>query len=235
MRILTWNALGGNTAALAEVLQAKEIDLCVLQEAKVDGDDRWYEPLATIPGYALEPPALENVSRQLPGGRTLHPAEGVIRAYAIVWREETVDDVKLELVDYTKDGYWGPKTPSDPSKAADEGYNQRPPLEIALRSDGRLTSVFTWHAPLGHWNSPCLEMFEESATLAGALRGPTVIAGDLNTTSVAPYFAGFSGLQEAHSRIDYVLADSTCSGVKEIPGIELQAGSHWALAAEVSW
>ncbi|HVE67424.1 MAG TPA: endonuclease/exonuclease/phosphatase family protein [Solirubrobacteraceae bacterium] len=236
MRVLTWNAFGGSTAALAAALTANNIDLCVLQEAQVNPASPWYAPLAGLAGYVLTPSVRENVCHALPGG-TLYPADSQVRAYAIVRRTATIPaPPEVKLVDYTTDGVWGPKTPTDPFKAAQAGYNQRPPLRIKFPFGGFMTTLFTWHAPqVAIWNPLAVSMFDQSKALADAVAQRAVIAGDLNTKSVAGHFGAFAGVQQQDTKIDYVLANTTLANVSEIPGINLQAGSHWALAADVTW
>jgi hypothetical protein len=244
VRILSWNAFGGNTAALAAAIAANNIDLCVLQEAKRNGNSSWYTPLRQqLPNYGLHV-IPENQSIRAPNWpMSLPPADSQIRAYALLWHEATVLPLASELIDYTRDGVWGPPGRQVPNrqKAAEEGYNQRPPLKLELEFGGHVTTVFTWHAPLGLWNAWTLNMFEKSQTLANAVGprggapGRTVIAADLNNPNVHPYFSKFEGLQQANSRIDYIIANTTLAKVVEIPGINLQAGFHWAMAADVTW
>lgn len=238
MRLLSWNVLGGNSVDLATALTAHKIDMCVLQEAKVNAADPWYVPLNTLKGYTVRPLIPENETRKLPGGATLYPAESQIRAYAIVTRDATIpvaSKMTLTLVNYVKDAVWGPKCPSDPFEAAAKGYNQRTPLAIDLSFAGSPTTVFTWHAPEGPWNTTGMKMFDGSGALDNAKTHRTVIAGDLNVESVAAYFSGFAGVQQKNSKIDYVLGNTTLNDVTEIPGIDLQGGNHWAVAAEVVW
>jgi len=236
VRILTWNAFGGDTAALAAALTASNIDLCVLQEAQVSPASPWYASLAGLAGYALTPGVLENEDHVLAKGK-LYPADSQVRAYAIVRRTATIPAPPvMQLVDYTKDGVWGPSTPPDPFTAAQQGYNQRPPLTIQFPFGGVATTVFTWHAPqVSIWNPLAMSMFDQSQALAGAVMQRAVIAGDLNARSVAGHFGAFAGVQQQDSKLDYVLANTTLAKVSEIPGINLHAGSHWALAADVTW
>lgn len=234
MRILSWNAHGGDGEALAETLAAKAIDLCVLQEAKVKADDPWYEPLSELQGYAVLAPQAENVCRKLPGG-TLAPAEGVIRAYTVVRREATVPAAAIGLLDFTEDPNLKEKLPADPFDAAQLGYNLRPPLTIQLNFGEQPVTVFSWHAPLGHTTKTGIDLFRGSKAYSDAVAGHAVIAGDLNVKSVAGIFIAFAGVQETNSKLDYILANTELGKVKEIGGVALKGDAHWAIAATVEW
>lgn len=237
MRIVSWNAYGADETtleSLAQQLPKEQIDLCVLQETHKT-DDSWYDPLRRIPGYGLVPALAENESHTLPTG-TLYPADNRETAYALSYKTATVSLRGAPfLLDYTKDGYWGPKTPCDPFQAAAQGYNQRPPLVIPLTYNRKAVTAFNWHAPLKSANARALDMLSLSQTLAQARKGAAILAGDFNNESVKAVFTGFAGLQQKNSKIDYILANTELDKVNEIPGLNVYFGSHWAVAAVVSW
>jgi endonuclease/exonuclease/phosphatase family metal-dependent hydrolase len=237
MRIVSWNAKGadaGKMQQLAQQLRDEEIDVCVLQEAHAQADN-WYAPLQNLNGYELEPALPENQPRNTSAGQ-LAPAGGKNDAYAVVWKTATVALRGAPyLLDYTTDGYWGPRMPSNKFGMEEKGYNQRPPLVIPITYQGANAMVFTWHAPQDHWNTMSLDMFGRSQELADAGTMPTVIAGDLNTKSVSGDFQGFVGLQQKNSKLDYILANTDLSKVTEIPGVSISGREHWAIAAEVRW
>lgn len=235
MRVVSWNAYGADAPTLQSLalqLPKERIDVCVLQETHVQNDS-WYDPLRRIPGFQLEPAIPENGNHAIPTG-TLFPPD-TVRGYAVLLNTGTVAlRARPFLIDYTTDGYWGPRMPCSPFDASQKGYNQRPPLVIPITYGGRQATVFTWHAPLDPWNGRALEMFNLCQTLAQATRSqPTVIAGDLNTKSVSGYFQRFAGLQQKNSLIDYILANTPLGNVTEIPGLNVYVGSHWAVAAEI--
>lgn len=237
MRIVSWNAYGAPEATLRTLglaLLSENIDVCVLQETHAE-NDHWYDPLRNIRGYALVPAIAENQSIALPTGGEIHPPQ-TVRGYAVLYREATAPpSARPTLLNYTRDAYWGPLTPCSAFEAEKKGYNQRPALAVPVTYNREPAFIYTWHAPQDIWNGVALNMFSRSAFLKRASANHTVIAGDLNTKSVSGIFNGFAGLQQKDSKIDYILANTQLGSVNEIPGLNVSFGTHWAVAAEVSW
>jgi hypothetical protein len=242
IRVMTWNAYGGDTSGLAAAVGSLDIDLVVLQEASASLGAAFYAPLlALAPTFEVAGPFRENQVRMTPSGQTLAPDPGLVRSYAIIHRAATIQNVAASLVDYTIDH----PIPSSAFAAAQAGYNQRPPLRITFQHQGRHGVIYNWHAPFGLWTTRALSLFDGSRALANDVAsGRLVLIGaDMNQRSLSSQlFQMFDGLEEGY---DHLLA-ANATAVRDLRTAGIQASqitllnnlfsdAHWAVPAEIDY
>ncbi len=247
IRVLTWNAYGGNTTNLATAINSLNIDVTVLQETHNQGANAFYTPLNGLANYTVWGPYTENVTRQTPTGNNFYPDPHLRRSYAVVTRNATVGGVAAALVDYTTDGAY--VIPNSAFNAGQQGFTYRPPLRVTFTHNGNNCIIYNWHAPLLHQNARGLQLFDGCNTLANDLgSGDLVIIGaDMNANPLpGNRFAAFTGLADGY---DHLLAANTVGAnpvvdLRTVVGVTamqigylnaLYAAPHWAVPARISY
>jgi hypothetical protein len=251
IRVLSWNALGGNSNNLANAITAMNIDITVLQETPNLALNAFYVPLNALVGYTLHGPIRENASRHTPAGQLISPDPNVIRSYAVVTRNHTIPPatVAAALVDYTADAAYAP-VPNLAFNAAARGMSLRPPLRVTFTHSGNPCIIYNWHSPIGHQNTVGLNLFDGCQTLATdiATNSLVLIGADLNVDPLpAAYFPNFDAIADGY---DHVLAINTAPvavpvmDIRTLPGTGLAniaalnglyAYPHWAVPARVRY
>jgi hypothetical protein len=247
IRVLTWNAYGGNTGNLAIAINSLNIDVTVLQETHNQRASAFYLPLNALVGYTVYGPFSENAVRMTPTGNRIAYDPNVRRSYAVVTRNATVGGVACALVDYTNDGAY--IIPNSAFTAASQGFSLRPPLRVTFTHNGNACRIYNWHAPLLHQNAMGLSLFNGCNTLAADVGSGNlvVIGADMNANPLpAQYFATFDGLADGY---DHLLATNTNGAnpvvdSRTVAGITpaqvnhlnaLYAAPHWAVSADINY
>jgi hypothetical protein len=255
---MSWNVYGGDTNLMMQAMIGTvvghagvnlNLDLVVLEEAvNAPTNPHFYNPITTLTtnhGYALVGPILENIAvRVIPGTTSrLYAAQGVNRSYVVLYRTAVINTVAAGLLDWLGDANLQP--PNNAFDAAQEGFNQRPPLVVtfthSVGAANNPMTLFAWHAPTGHYNHASLDMLNASARLANAQLGAgrVIIAGDLNNNDVGPWFGGFNGIQDD---LDYVMANFGATA--DLTGVvagsapvlnQLWGDAHPAIAAQINY
>jgi hypothetical protein len=244
IRVMTWNAYGGDTEHLADAIRSLDIDITLLQEARNSPGATFYAPLLRLaPDFAVAGPFRENQVRATPAGQMLAPEPSQMRSYAVVFRTATVSNVAAALLDYTAD--YRSLVPRSAFDAAAAGFNLRPPLRITFSHAGTTGVVYNWHAPLSPTNVRALALFDGCATLASDVASGrlVVIGADMNDTSLAQHlFQAFEGLEDGY---DHLLA-ANASNVRDLRTLgippqqitlldALRGDAHYVVPAEIDY